>query len=176
MGRKVALVRKVLWEAGILLALLGGMYYGGPSLRGTAAQEQAGAEPPVYQFWAHFLSILPQESGKWVGGYAQDPLHQPAFLALVYQLNRDLYNVKSPRGGWRYRCLAEVLAEGGLQPDAAALRSPDPEVVQQELNRLDPRFRYRVTATLKDQAPLGELMVDGARTKPVSMEFEGRPI
>jgi len=176
-GKKMAAVGGILLGVGGLLALLGGLYQGSPPLWG-AAGEQTGTERPVYQFRAHFTSFLPQGSDLdlWEESYAQDPLHQPIFIALVHQLNRDLYNVRSPRGGWRYRSLAEVLAEGGLKPDAAALRSPDPAVVEEELNRLDERFRFQVTATLEGQAPLGELMIGGARTKPVALEQAGKPL
>jgi hypothetical protein len=174
-GKKMAAVGGILLGVGGLLALLGGLYQGSPPLWG-AAGEQTGTERPVYQFRAHFISFLPRESEHWVGDYAQDPLHQPIFIALGHRLNRDLYNVRSPRGGWRYRSLAEVLAEGGLKPDAAALRSPDPAVVEEELNRLDERFRFQVTATLEGQAPLGELMVGHARTKPVALEQAGQPL
>ena len=177
-GKKMAAVGGILLGVGGLLALLGGLYYGGKALWGAEAGEPAVAERPVYQFRAHFTSFLPQGSDLdlWEESYAQDPLHQPIFIALVHQLNRDLYNVRSPRGGWRYRSLAEVLAEGGLKPDAAALRSPDPAVVEEELGRLDKRFRFQVTATLEGQAPLGELMVGYARTEPVVMEQEGEPL
>lgn len=171
-------MRRGVFLVGVLLLLGGTSHYWNRSLERAKAAEQAMAEGLVYRFRAHVISFLPQGSDLdlWEESYAQDPLHQPIFIALVHQLNRDLYNVKSPRGGWRYRSLAEVLAEGGLNPDAAALRSPDPTVVEEELSRLDGRFRFQVTATLEGQASLGELMAGYARTAPMVMEQEGEPL
>ena len=174
--KKSTIGKRLSWGIGGLLVLWGGMYLGGASRPQAIAEEEAESVRPLYQFWAHFLSILPQDSELWTGDYGAEGQNQPLFVSLVTQLNRDLYNVRSPRRGWRTRSLAEVFAEGGQDPDAAALSSRDPETVARELNRLDPRFRYQVTTTLQDQAPLGELMVAYKRTESVAMEFEGEPL
>lgn len=97
--KRIAIAEGILLGIAGLLALLGGLYYRNLIWRG-AAEEQAGAEQPVYQFWAHFISFSPREPDLW-----EQAQSKPVFGDFVF-------DEKSPRGGLRRRPLAEALAEG----------------------------------------------------------------
>lgn len=174
--------RKIIFKGGLglilggMLLLLGRGDYGGLYPRPARAEETMPSPPPVYQFRAHFVSFLPKDREQWKGDYALDSSHQPIWMALSRRLNRDLYNVKSPRGGHYYRPLVEVLKEGGVQTRAEWLSSPNPRVVEWVLEELDERFHFKVVATLEGKNSIGEFMLGHVRTPKLFLLGEGKPV